>query len=91
MTPDGLTFGLYAPDATMVDLLLFDRPDATTPRQTVPMRRDGDIWRIGIRGDAARSGLHYLFQVAGPVSSLRRIATATCSTRITDLATRTPT
>jgi isoamylase len=65
VTPDGLTFGLYAPDATMVDLLLFDRPDATTPRQTVPMRRDGDIWRIGVRGDAARSGLHYLFQVAG--------------------------
>src|SRR3954469_7926647 len=65
VTAAGLTFGLYAPDATRVDLLLFDRPDATTPRQTVPMRRDGDIWRIGIRGDAARSGLHYLFQVAG--------------------------
>src|SRR3954454_21852449 len=66
VTPDGLAFGLYAPDATRVDLLLFDQPDATTPRQAVPMRRDGDIWRIGIRGEAARTGLHYLYQVAGP-------------------------
>src|SRR3954466_1321160 len=54
VTPDGLTFGLYAPDATILDLLLFDRPHATMPRQTVPMHRDGDIWRIGVRGDAAR-------------------------------------
>src|SRR3954452_1123925 len=56
VTPDGLVFGLYAPDATRVDLLLFDRPDATTPRQSGPIQRSGAIWRIGIRGEAARTG-----------------------------------
>ena len=66
VTTDGLVFGLYAPHATQVELLLFDQPDATTPRQIVPLQRAGDIWRIGIRGTAARPGLLYLYQVTGP-------------------------
>ena len=61
VTTDGLAFGLYAPHATQVELLLFDQPDATTPRQIVPLQRAGDIWRIGIRGTAARPGLLYLY------------------------------
>ena len=53
LTTAGLAFGLYAPHATQVELLLFDQPAATTPHQIVPLQRAGDIWRIGIRGTTA--------------------------------------
>ena len=89
---DGLAFGLYAPDATQVDLLLFDEPDATTPRQVVPLQRAGDSWRIGIRGTAARPGLLYLYRVAGPGDGLaRRPLRRSVQLRTTASATLTPT
>src|SRR4051794_16634377 len=59
---DALQFGLFAPDAEQVDLLLFDDPAATVPRQIVPLRKVGDAWRIKIQGTEARSGLLYLYQ-----------------------------
>src|SRR4051812_20268547 len=66
--PEGgwIHFGVYAPDAQQVDLLLFDDPAAAAPRQTVPLRQAGDVWRIRIQGAEARPGLHYLYEARGP-------------------------
>jgi isoamylase len=61
-----LHFGLYAPDAQQANLLLFDDPDATTPRQIVPLQKSGDTWQVKIQGAEARPGLHYLYEVHGP-------------------------
>ena len=66
VTTDGLVFGLYAPDATQVDLLLFDQPDATVARQVVPLQRAATSGGSAFGAPAARPGLLYLYRVAGP-------------------------
>ena len=69
-----LHFGVYAPDAQGVDLLLFEDLTATAPRQVIPLTKGGDTWRVKIQGDEARPGLPYLFRARGPrvVSPARR-------------------
>jgi glycogen operon protein len=59
-------FGLHAPDAELVNLLLFDAPDATAPAQVVPMHKAAGDWRIKIRGHEVGPGLPYMFQADGP-------------------------
>jgi glycogen operon protein len=61
-----LHFGLYAPDAQHVNLLLFDDPAAVTPRQVVPLQKVSDTWRVKIQGSEARPGLNYLYEAGGP-------------------------
>jgi isoamylase len=62
----GVHFGLHSPDAHDVRLLLFDNPRATTPRQVISMRKQGDDWRVKIRGAEAKPGLLYMYQASGP-------------------------
>ena len=59
-------FGLHAPDAEQVNLLLFDTTDATTPAEVVPMQGTGGDWRIKIRGPEVGPGLDYMYQAEGP-------------------------
>ncbi|HET7852895.1 MAG TPA: alpha-amylase family glycosyl hydrolase [Candidatus Methylomirabilis sp.] len=59
-------FVLYSPGASQVSLLLFKRPDATTPSEVIPMERHGTDWRIKIRGRGIGPGLLYLYQARGP-------------------------
>ena len=59
-------FGLYSPAASAVNLLLFNAPDAKSPSRVIPMERNGDDWRIKIRGAEAKPGLFYMYQAKGP-------------------------
>jgi isoamylase len=58
-------FGLYSPAATAVNLLLFDAQDAKLPSRVIPMQRNGDDWRIKIKGAEAKPGLYYMYQAKG--------------------------
>src|SRR5690348_12450335 len=58
----GLHFGVYAPDAEVVGLLLFDNEAAPEPRQVIPLQKNGDVWRARIAGAEAKPGLPYLYR-----------------------------
>jgi isoamylase len=62
-------FGLHSPEADEVRLLLFDSPRARTPSQVVPMQKNGENWRIKIKGAEAKPGLLYMYQAAGPLTA----------------------
>jgi glycogen operon protein len=65
--PDGwVDFGLHAPAADTIDLLLYDAPDARTPANTVPLARsaNGD-WGVRVRGPGIGPGLMYLYRATG--------------------------
>jgi isoamylase len=59
-------FGLHAPAATTVDLLLYAAPDDRTPANIVPMTQsaNGD-WGIRVRGSGIKPGLMYLYRETG--------------------------
>jgi glycogen operon protein len=59
-------FGLHAPDAEQVNLLLFDAADAAAPAEVIPMQGQGGDWRIRIRGPGVGPGLAYMYQADGP-------------------------
>ncbi len=59
-------FGVHAPGADRVELLVYDDPAATEPEEVVAMRRDGADWRINIRGGSVGPGLLYMFRADGP-------------------------
>jgi glycogen operon protein len=66
LQPDGwVGFGLHAPAAESVALLLYDAPEHKVPSQSVPMTRIGDDWGIRIRGPGIGAGMVYMFSVAG--------------------------
>lgn len=44
-TPDGrINFGVRSPEATNVELVLYDKPDAKEPSRILPMTKTGDVW-----------------------------------------------
>lgn len=59
-------FGLHAPAANTIDLLLYDAPDARTPANIVPMMQgaNGD-WGARVRGPGIGPGLMYLYRATG--------------------------
>ena len=58
-------FVVYSPDATQINLLLFDEPKAKILRETIPMEKSGDDWKIKIRGEGIDGGLLYMYQAKG--------------------------
>ncbi|WP_428262617.1 alpha-amylase family glycosyl hydrolase [Haliangium sp.] len=58
-------FGVYAPAATAVHLLLFDAPQALIPGQVVPMFAHGTDWRVRVRGPGVEHGLLYMYRADG--------------------------
>ncbi len=59
-------FGLHAPPAATIDLLLYDAPDARTPANTVPMvRNDNGDWGIRVHGPGVGPGLLYMYRATG--------------------------
>jgi isoamylase len=65
--PDGwVDFGLHAPAAQTVDLLLYDVPDARIATNTVPMVRNaaGD-WGVRVRGSGTGPGTLYMYRASG--------------------------
>jgi len=65
--PDSwVDFGLHAPAAETIDLLLYDAADARTPANTVPMARSGnDDWGVRVRGPGIGPGLMYMYRATG--------------------------
>lgn len=59
-------FVVYSPDATALNLLLFDKPDAKTPQHTIPMNKTGVNWGVKVRGEGIGDGLLYMYQATGP-------------------------
>lgn len=59
-------FVVYSPNASEVNLLLFDEADAKIPQHVIPMRKSGGDWRIKIRGKGIGPGLFYMYQAKGP-------------------------
>ncbi|HKA55868.1 MAG TPA: alpha-amylase family glycosyl hydrolase [Candidatus Binatia bacterium] len=67
LDPDGwVHFVVHAPEATAVNLLLFEKADARTPTATIPLHHDGPDWKIKIKGEGIGAGLLYLYQAQGP-------------------------
>ena len=68
---DGVNFSVAAPDATQVELLLFEHSEATTPSHVIPLpperHRSGDYWHAHVAGVGI--GCCYGYRVWGPVSS----------------------
>lgn len=68
---DGVNFSVAAPDATQVELLLFEHSEATTPSHVIPLQperhRSGDYWHAHVAGVGI--GCCYGYRVWGPVSS----------------------
>jgi isoamylase len=65
--PDSwVDFGLHAPAAETIDLLLYDAPDARTPVNTAPMTKNanGD-WGVRVRGPGIGPGLMYMYRATG--------------------------
>jgi pullulanase/glycogen debranching enzyme len=62
-----INFDVFSPDATQVNLLLYATANATLPDQIVPMKKDGNDWRVRIRGRGVAVGLLYMYQAKGPL------------------------
>jgi isoamylase len=62
----GVDFGLHAPTAEAVELLLYDAPDALTPARVLSMQRNaaGD-WGLSTRGPGIGPGTLYLYRLTG--------------------------
>jgi glycogen operon protein len=67
LKPDGwVDFGLRAPSADMVDLLIYDTADAKTPATSVPMTRNGTgDWGIRVHGPGVGAGTFYMYRLTG--------------------------
>src|SRR5262245_32468654 len=69
VTDGGTNFSLYSRTATGVELLLFDRDDASTPARTVNLdpvvNRTYHYWHAFVPG--VRAGQLYSYRVRGPV------------------------
>jgi len=65
---DGVNFSVYSERATAVELLLFDRADATEPVQVIPfdryVNRAAPFWHLFVR--ELRPGFYYAYRVDGP-------------------------
>ncbi|MBE2258296.1 MAG: hypothetical protein IAE88_05535 [Rhodobacteraceae bacterium] len=61
-----LDFVVYAPEATAVDLLLYDDPRSREASRRVPMQRSGDDWKVKVRGAGIGHGLFYMYRASGP-------------------------
>ncbi|MBI4511740.1 MAG: glycosyl hydrolase [Deltaproteobacteria bacterium] len=60
----GVNFGVYSRNATRLDLLLFEDPDAELPTRQYEMVRFGDVWNLFIEGIGP--GMSYGFVAWGP-------------------------
>ncbi len=64
----GVNFSVYSERATGVELLLFDRADATEPVQTIILdpatNRSPPFWHVFVRGLGV--GFYYAYRVDGP-------------------------
>jgi isoamylase len=64
----GVNFSIYSPNATAVELLLYEGATDPKPTQTVELRedehRDYFFWHVFVEG--ARPGLYYTWRVDGP-------------------------
>jgi isoamylase len=59
----GVNFAVHGPDATKLDLLIYDSPDALEPSRRLPMFRTGDTWHRFV--PEAGAGTYYLLQADG--------------------------
>ncbi len=60
----GVNFAVYSKNATRVDLLLFDDPEANLPVREYKMERFGDVWNTYVEGIGR--GQHYGYVTWGP-------------------------
>ena len=66
----GVNFAVVAPEATHVELLLFDQGSSPAPSQTIhlgPAHRSGDVWHVFV--DGMDIGCRYGYKVHGPVGA----------------------
>ncbi|MCI5197408.1 MAG: hypothetical protein D3919_14565 [Candidatus Electrothrix sp. AW5] len=59
-------FVVFAPNATQVDLLLYDKPEAKSFKHKIPMYKLGDDWKVKIKGTGIGHGLLYMYSATGP-------------------------
>lgn len=60
-----VNFVVHAPQATAVDLLLYDDPRAVAAKHQVSMRRSGGDWKVRVRGEKVGHGLYYMYRASG--------------------------
>ena len=61
---NGVNFSVYSENATRIDLLLFEDPEADLPTQQYEMNRSGDVWNLYVEGLGV--GQHYGYVAWGP-------------------------
>ncbi|MFT7579587.1 MAG: isoamylase [Myxococcota bacterium] len=64
VTAKGINFGVYSANATRIDVLLFDDPEAAQPTRQFEMVRFGDVWNLHVQG--VGYGQHYGYVAWGP-------------------------
>jgi isoamylase len=62
----GVHFVVFAPDATGVELVLFDAAQDRTPSRAVPMVKHDTDWKVRVAGDGIGAGLLYMYRAKGP-------------------------
>ena len=60
----GANFSVFAGNAHVVELLLFDDPESERPTRRIPMERFGEVWNIYVEGVGL--GQHYGYIAWGP-------------------------
>jgi len=65
-----VNFVVYAPDATQVEVALFNRSDDQIPNQLVPMIPSGTDWKVRVKGVGVGVGTPYMYRASGPNSVL---------------------
>ncbi len=68
--PDGTNFCIFSRHATAVQLLLYEKPDSSTPFQTINLdpvkNRTFFFWHVGIQGTTGQEKMSYTWKVDGP-------------------------
>jgi len=65
-----VNFVVVAPDATRIELVLFEHGEAREPLATVDLNQDfrsGDHWHVQVQGDGIGLGTCYGYRVYGPL------------------------
>ncbi len=56
----GINFGVYSENATKVQVLLFDDPEAPLPSQQFDMVEQGDVWNVWVSGIGLNQAYGYV-------------------------------
>lgn len=64
VTDKGVNFSVHSPDATKVEVLIYDKPGDKVPSKVIPMQKNGSNWSAF--GEGLPEGTLYQYRAEGP-------------------------